>query len=678
MRFAQESRRHQAAAGHLRAVAGSRDAVGAHRDSMKLLRAAVLLLMLVWAGLAPAQAPASSAAAPACAPQLRGIWAAQEHVALVRPRAGWEAVTLPDSWNRRWPDWHGATWYRLDWQLPCSQIPLALFVSSIRTAGMVYWGESMLWRDRQLAPPYSDSSNTPRIWSVMASQPGGVQSVWIRVLGQDEPIPGLGEVRLGDAVELAHEHERRTFRQRTSYIITASLSLAIAMVALTIWLWRRQERAYLWFGLMELFCSAYLVNLLRTEPWPGMGNGGLNLLTSACAMLYTNSFLMFTQRFLERLHRRINAGVWFVTLALCAGLALAPADQSEQFLRLGLLWSAVMLSASALYAIFSAARTRRPAHIWLAVCWAVMMVVTLHDIVVALRIWNNHETWSSITGPLTTVFLAGLMGWQIAGYMRRIDGFNLELHANVTQARAELAQMLERQQQQAVENAKRQERTQMAHDLHDSIGGNLVRSMALLEQTPHLPTKRVMSMFKVLRDDLRQVIDTEAGATAPVPQTPAQWIAPLRRRLGMILDELEIQVQWQVDAFWKHPPSAIQCLTMARYMEEAFSNIIKHSRAQQVRVTCTQPSALSWQLVIEDDGVGFDVAATLAVTVGLGIGMHSMRQRLEQADGSLEIASQPGRTILTGSMRLAPAHGSELAPMPTAADSGTLPPQSAV
>lgn len=614
---------------------------------------AVFLLVLIWAGLARAQSPASNETA-ACTPQLRGMWSAQERESLRKPDTGWETVTLPDSWNRRWPDWHGATWYRLEWQVPCAQTRLALFVSGMRTAGMVYWGDNILWGDNQLARPYSDSSNTPRIWPVVVAQAGGIQNVWIRVLGQDEPTPGLGEVRLGDAVALAQEHERRTFRQRTSYIITASLSLAIAMVALTIWLWRRQERAYLWFGLMELFWSAYLVNVLRTQPWPGTDNGTLNLLTSANAMLYTNSFLMFTQRFLERFHPRINACVWVVTLTLCTALALASAESSEQFLRIGLMWSTVMLTGSALYAVIVAARTRQPAHIWLAICWAVMMVVSTHDIVIALQIWNNHQTWSSITGPLTTVFLAGLMGWQIAGYMRRIDGFNQELHANVTQARAEVAQLLEQRQQQAVENAKRQERTQMAHDLHDSIGGNLVRSMALLEQKPHLSTQRVMSIFKTLRDDLRQVIDVGAGSTAPVPQNPGEWLAPLRRRIGMIVDELDIEVHWQVDALWKQPPSAMQCLTMARFMEEAFSNIIKHSRAQQVQVTCTQPCALCWQVMIEDDGMGFDVTTTLAMTVGLGIGMHSMRRRLEQANGTLEIASQPGHTVLTGSIRLAP------------------------
>lgn len=609
-------------------------------------------MVLAWGWLLPAHA--SEPLTAACTPQLLGVWAAQEHTPMARPAADWEAVTLPDEWRRRWPDWHGVTWYRLDWQVPCSDAPLALLVSSIRMAGMVYWDDQLLWRDRQLSAPYSNSFNMPRSWPVTTLGGSGVHSAWIRVNGQVQPLPGLGEVMLGDAMQLSLEKERRVFRQRTVYIITASLSFAIALVALTIWLWRRSERIYLWFGLMEFFWTGYLVNLLRLEPWPWISNSTQNLLLCIFFMLYANSFMLFTQRFLDKDHRRINAGAWCITATLSLCLFFTPYAIRLLLLQLALLWAAVLFNGSALYAIFCACRTRRPAQVWLACCWAIMMVAGLHDIVVALQFWYYYETWSYISGPLTTVFLAGLLGWKVAGYMRRIDGFNLELHANVSQARAELAEALELQQRQAVENAKLQERAQIAHDLHDGLGGNLVRSMALLERAPTLSKDRVLSLFKVLRDDLRQVIDTGSSSTAPVPETPRQWLAPLSHRLSTILDELDILVRWQLDdERWKTPPTAIQCLAMARFMEETFSNIIKHSRARHVRVVSTQPCDISWQVVVEDDGVGFDVATASAAR--LGIGMQSMRARLARTNGSLEIQSQPGRTVLTAHMLLGPS-----------------------
>lgn len=44
-----------------------------------------------------------------------------------------------------------------------------------------------------------------------------------------------------------------------------------------------------------------------------------------------------------------------------------------------------------------------------------------------------------------------------------------------------LARALHREHVQALEHAKLQERVQIDHDLHEGLGGSLVRSMALVE-----------------------------------------------------------------------------------------------------------------------------------------------------------------------------------------------------
>jgi signal transduction histidine kinase len=49
------------------------------------------------------------------------------------------------------------------------------------------------------------------------------------------------------------------------------------------------------------------------------------------------------------------------------------------------------------------------------------------------------------------------------------------------------------------------------------------------------------------------------------------------------------------------------------------------------------------QLVVEDDGAGFDPEAWAGHRSGMGIGLIGMRERIEQLQGHLEIASQPGR-----------------------------------
>ncbi len=67
---------------------------------------------------------------------------------------------------------------------------------------------------------------------------------------------------------------------------------------------------------------------------------------------------------------------------------------------------------------------------------------------------------------------------------------------------------------------------------------------------------------------------------------------------------------------------------MLRFLEEALTNVIKHARAQQVAVTCTQPDVHTWVLSVQDDGVGFDWGAVQQAR--LSVGMRSMQTRVER------------------------------------------------
>jgi len=186
---------------------------------------------------------------------------------------------------------------------------------------------------------------------------------------------------------------------------------------------------------------------------------------------------------------------------------------------------------------------------------------------------------------------------------------------------------------------------QISHDLHDGLGGSLVRSMALVEQAREpLPNERVLSLMKVMRDDLRQVIDHGSSAGAVVPATPVQWAAPLRHRFTRILDELGVVSHWQIAAQWQGVPSALQCLGLTRLAEEALSNVIKHSQARHLRVTCAQPRPAVLEVRIEDDGVGFDVAAVQRA--GLSVGMRSMVARAARIGGTCQVQSGPSGTLV--------------------------------
>ena len=83
--------------------------------------------------------------------------------------------------------------------------------------------------------------------------------------------------------------------------------------------------------------------------------------------------------------------------------------------------------------------------------------------------------------------------------------------------------------------------------------------------------------------------------------------------------------------------SADLTLCLFRVVQEALQNAIKYSKAREVSVHLAG-GPLGLTLTVVDDGVGFDVDAVW----GKGLGLVSMKERLEAIGGSFEIRSNPG------------------------------------
>ena len=87
----------------------------------------------------------------------------------------------------------------------------------------------------------------------------------------------------------------------------------------------------------------------------------------------------------------------------------------------------------------------------------------------------------------------------------------------------------------------------------------------------------------------------------------------------------------------KLPPDAALCLY--RVAQEAMRNIGRHAKARSVNVSLG-PVGDGLQLVVSDDGAGFDPAARRRQP---SLGLASMRERVRLQGGRLDIDSAPGR-----------------------------------
>jgi len=94
--------------------------------------------------------------------------------------------------------------------------------------------------------------------------------------------------------------------------------------------------------------------------------------------------------------------------------------------------------------------------------------------------------------------------------------------------------------------------------------------------------------------------------------------------------------------------------TIFRVSQEALNNIAKHSKATNVTLLLQRANGML-ELTIQDNGQGFNMEDVLSRgSSGNGLGLTSMRERVELSDGSFSIESRIGEgTIIRASWPLA-------------------------
>ena len=80
-----------------------------------------------------------------------------------------------------------------------------------------------------------------------------------------------------------------------------------------------------------------------------------------------------------------------------------------------------------------------------------------------------------------------------------------------------------------------------------------------------------------------------------------------------------------------------------RNVRELLNNVIRHARASKVSVRLARVGN-EVLIIVEDDGHGFDpVTASKTMDREGGFGLFSIRERMADLNGSLEIQSEPGQ-----------------------------------
>jgi two-component system nitrate/nitrite sensor histidine kinase NarX len=204
--------------------------------------------------------------------------------------------------------------------------------------------------------------------------------------------------------------------------------------------------------------------------------------------------------------------------------------------------------------------------------------------------------------------------------------------------------------QRSDEEARRlsivEERTALAHELHDSLAQTLaslrfqVRMLndTLLQgqasSTALDDVSRIRNGLDEAHTELRELLNSFRAPVEGRGLLPA--LEKITERFG---EDTGIHVFLQASCRMV-TLTAIQEMQVVRIVQEALANIRKHARAQTVRVLLTCRSDGAYLLLVEDDGVGFDRRPS--GRPGEHIGLSIMKERARRMGGDLRIESEPG------------------------------------
>jgi PAS domain S-box-containing protein len=188
-----------------------------------------------------------------------------------------------------------------------------------------------------------------------------------------------------------------------------------------------------------------------------------------------------------------------------------------------------------------------------------------------------------------------------------------------------------------------EERRHIARELHDEFGQILATITLHLHAARHAAGEAAQASLAECMGLLRQA--GEQVRTLALQLRPAMLeTAGLEATLRWLAEQHEQHtgIATQVEGHLNAVPGdlAIACV---RIVQEALTNVVRHARARHVSIELSQREE-ELELVIRDDGVGFDVTRTFEEAAASGrLGLLGMRERVQILAGSLDIDSRPDR-----------------------------------
>ena len=251
------------------------------------------------------------------------------------PDCKWQPVALPHEWNGHSDKPLKDAWFKLKFRLEAvPEDGVALFATTFNRTGRVFVNSTKLLAVASMQAPLPLNWNRGQFMVLPAAMLRvGANEIEIqeRVYGFERGT--LSRISLGPEPLVRPLWEWRTLWQNDAVEVLGSITGAIGLVMLGVWLLRRTEASYFWFG-----CTCWVWTVSNLDfyivqaPLPARM---WDLFVLASTVLRAVVMFMFTLRYSGHRKPRLEFAIWAYFAAGAIGLAVRPDDAWLEFWFLG-------------------------------------------------------------------------------------------------------------------------------------------------------------------------------------------------------------------------------------------------------------------------------------------------------------------------------------------------------
>jgi len=555
-----------------------------------------------------------------------------------------------DASDLKQPDWHGVTlpdiarreviaqpqggirtqtdWYRLDTSaLGSSLAPRYLYLPRWKTIGRIaIYGDGALLYCSEGSIVHNGFNHPLLIRLNPSKGQQAPSTVMLRIDRLQSSGSAVSTVWVGALPSLVWRYQIRQILQTQLPYIGGAALLAVGLFALALWVRLRLESLYLLFFATSFVAFVRMLHYHIGANYLPISDEWFEWVT-VVSLIW---LIVCCHSFMERLHeRRVK---WLtpslIAVSMLTSFVLAPgalANVPQLTLITPMLY--VILLPLAIMVFFDAVRNAfrsQLREVWLMAVWLLLTTICCaYDLALQSNLVSPEGVY---TNPYAIIGLfvmfSHIMYRRYVSAVDAVEQANAHLAQRLREREAELTASHDRLMEVERQQTLTDERLRITQDMHDGLGSALVSALRVVE-SGNVTHTEVSEILKSCIADLKLMIDS----MEPVESDLLLLLATLRFRIDPRLSMAGIQLKWEVQDIpmlaWLDQRCSLHIL---RIIQEAFANILKHTKATEIGVR-TAISGDGVEVIIQDNGQGFAVDIQPAHPTGHGMGNQQRRAK---------------------------------------------------